>query len=111
VLLEQRIQVKATRFRVPDVTVVDRAQPVEQILTHPPLIVTEVLSRQDTWSRMEERIADYLDFGVANVWVLEPATRRAWTITLEGHRELTTILKAAGSPVAIPLDELFQEFE
>src|SRR6516165_8531047 len=55
-LVEQRIQVRATRFRVPDVTVLDRAQPVEQILTHPPLIVIEILSPQDTWPRMEARI-------------------------------------------------------
>jgi hypothetical protein len=58
---------------------------------------------------MEERIADYLEFGVPNVWVLEPATRRAWTISPEGHRELTSILKAAGTPIAVPLDELFEE--
>jgi Uma2 family endonuclease len=108
-LVEQRIQVRATRFRVPDVTVLDRAQPVEQILTHPPLIVIEILSPQDTWPRMEERIADYLDFGVPNVWVLEPATRRAWAITLEGRRELTTVLEVAGSPIAVRLDQLFQE--
>jgi hypothetical protein len=44
------------------------------------------------------------------VWVLEPATRRAWTITRAG-RELTTILQVAGSHIAIPLDELFQELE
>jgi len=41
---ELRLQVAATRFRVPDVTVLDRAQPVEQIITHPPLAVFDVLS-------------------------------------------------------------------
>jgi putative restriction endonuclease len=41
---ELRLQVAATRFRVADVTVLDRAQPVEQIITHPPLAVFEVLS-------------------------------------------------------------------
>ena len=44
---ELRIQVAATRFRVPDVTVLDRAQPTEQIITKPPLVVFEVLSPED----------------------------------------------------------------
>jgi Uma2 family endonuclease len=108
---ELRVQVSPARFRVPDVTVIDRAQPVEQILTHPPLIVIEVLSPEDTWARMEERIDDYLKFGIPNVWVLEPATRRAWVIRGDGRRELTTTLQVADSPIAVPLDELFQELE
>jgi Uma2 family endonuclease len=110
VVVEQRMQVRPTRFRVPDVTVVDGTQPVEQVLTQPPLIVIEVLSPEDTWARMEERLGDYLSFGIANVWVLEPGTRRAWTVTREG-RELTSILKVAGSPIAVALEELFQELE
>ena len=110
-VVEQRVQVSPTRFRVPDVTVIDGAQPVEQILTHPPLITVEVLSPEDTWARMEERIADYLSFGIANVWVLDPKSRRAWTIMPEGRREVTTVLEVAGSPIAVPLEELFRELE
>jgi Uma2 family endonuclease len=45
---ELRVQVAATRFRVPDVTVLDRSQPIEQIITLPPLAVFEVLSPEDT---------------------------------------------------------------
>ena len=37
VLPELRVQVAATRYRVPDVTVLDRSRPIEQIITHPPL--------------------------------------------------------------------------
>src|SRR5271156_5470426 len=42
-LPELRVHVAATRFRVPDVTVLERSQPKEQIVTHPPLAVFEVL--------------------------------------------------------------------
>ena len=41
---ELRVQVAATRFRVPDVAVLDRDLPIEQIVTRPPLAVFEVLS-------------------------------------------------------------------
>jgi len=35
-------------------------EPGEQILTKPPLICIEILSRDDRMSRLEERIDDYL---------------------------------------------------
>jgi Uma2 family endonuclease len=110
VVVEQRVQVSPTRFRVPDVAVFDRAQSVEQVFTRPPLIVIEVLSPEDTWRRMEERVKDYLDFGVPHVWILDPGPRRAWTATRSGFAE-TRILEVAGSPIAIPLEELFREGE
>ena len=46
VLPELRVQVSRTRYRVPDVVVVDHARPIEQILTYPPVAVFEILSRR-----------------------------------------------------------------
>jgi len=34
-----RVQVGEMRFRAPDVTVLDRDQPIEQVVTHPPIAV------------------------------------------------------------------------
>jgi hypothetical protein len=65
VLPEQRIRISATKFRVPDVCLVSLDQPVEQILTKPPLACIEILSPEDTLRRMQERINDYRAFGVA----------------------------------------------
>jgi len=62
VLPEQRVQVKATRFRVPDVCVVTGDEPREQILTSPPFLCVEILSKDDRMSEMQERIDDYLSF-------------------------------------------------
>ena len=45
---ELRVQVAATRFRVPDVTILDRNQPVEQIVTRAPVAVFEILSPEDS---------------------------------------------------------------
>src|SRR5271157_6074979 len=58
VLPEQRMQVSPTRFRVPDVCLVSADQPVEQILTHPPLACIEILTPEDTMRRMQERVED-----------------------------------------------------
>jgi Uma2 family endonuclease len=69
---ELRIQVAATRFRVPDVTVLDRTQPIEQIITHPPLAVFEVLSPEDTMQRLKRKLEDYRTMGIPEVWVIDP---------------------------------------
>ena len=57
---EQRVQVKARRFRVPDVCVVVGQEPQEQIFTLPPFLCIEILSKDDRMSEMQERIDDYL---------------------------------------------------
>ncbi|HZL70800.1 MAG TPA: Uma2 family endonuclease, partial [Candidatus Limnocylindrales bacterium] len=75
-IVEQRVQVAATRFRIPDVSVLLANQPREPIVTTPPLILIEVLSKDDTLRSMRERVDDYLNFGVQHVWILDPATRR-----------------------------------
>lgn len=69
---ELRVQVSSTRFRVPDVTVLDRAQPVEQIVTHPPLAVFEILSPEETVKRLIRKLADYAAMGIPQIWVVDP---------------------------------------
>jgi Uma2 family endonuclease len=109
VVPEQRVQVKSTRFRVPDICVVLATEPREQILTHPPFLCVEILSKDDTMTTMYERINDYLEFGVPYVWVLDPRTRRAWTFTTGAAREATAgLLETADPAIQVPLNELFQ---
>jgi len=69
---ELRIRVAATRYRVPDVTVVDRNRPIEQIITHPPIAVFEVLSPEDRLQRMKRKLEDYRAMGIPEIWVIDP---------------------------------------
>jgi Uma2 family endonuclease len=69
---EQRVQVSAMRYRVPDVVVFDRGHPVEQILTRPPIAVFEVLSPEDRMSRMMIKLGDYAKMGVQTIRVVDP---------------------------------------
>jgi Uma2 family endonuclease len=71
-LPELRVQVAATRFRVPDVTVLDRNRPIEQIITHPPLAVFEVLSPEDSLQRLKRKLEDYRAMGIPEIWVIDP---------------------------------------
>ncbi len=62
----------ATRYRVPDVTVLDRSRPIEQIITHPPLAVFEVLSPEDSLQRLKRKLEDYRHMGIPEIWVIDP---------------------------------------
>jgi Uma2 family endonuclease len=106
VFVEQRVQVKATRFRVPDICLVAGAEPDEQILTSPPLACIEILSKDDRWSQVQERIDDYLTFGVRYVWVIDPRSRKAYEFTTEGMREVRE-LWMKDPEISVPLEALF----
>jgi Uma2 family endonuclease len=71
---ELRIKVAQTRYRVPDVTVLDRRNKIEQIITKPPIAVFEVLSPEDSHSRLMVKLADYERMGIKTIMVLDPET-------------------------------------
>ena len=104
---EQRVQIKPSRFRVPDVCVVAGAEPDEQILTTPPLVCVEILSPDDRWSRMQEKIDDYLSFGVRHVWVIDPRSRKAYEFTAAGMHEVPE-LRTQNPEIVVPLQALFE---
>ncbi|MBM3748023.1 MAG: Uma2 family endonuclease [Acidobacteria bacterium] len=108
VFLEQRIQLSPTRFRVPDICVVVGPEPQEQIFTQPPFLCVEILSPEDRMSRMQEKIDDYLRFGVRYVWLVNPQSKRAYVYTSEGMTEVKDgVLRTSEPEIAVPLEEVF----
>jgi Uma2 family endonuclease len=69
---ELRVQVTQENYRIPDVTVLDRSLPVEQVITHPPIAVFEVLSPEDTVKRLKYKLAEYASMGIPQIWVVDP---------------------------------------
>jgi Uma2 family endonuclease len=112
VLPEQRVRVSSHQFRVPDLCVLRRDQPIEPVFTQPPLICIEILSKDDRLRDMRERVDEYLNFGVPNVWILDPVLRKAYVCTQSGVQEpVGGILQAAGSTIRVPLAEVFAELD
>jgi Uma2 family endonuclease len=102
-LISLRIQVASNRFRVPDLCAFPRDREIEQIPTTPPLICIEVLSQDDTLLNMQDRVDDYVAFGVPNIWILDPVKRRAYVCSHRDFREPEKgILEVANSPFAFP---------
>jgi Uma2 family endonuclease len=112
VLVEQRIRVAPRRYRIPDISVLDRNQPIEPVFTRPPLICIEILSKDDSLRDMQERVTDYLDLGVPNVWILDPVSRRAYICARGEFREpVGGLLEAPCTAIRIPLAEIFAELD
>ncbi len=108
VYTEQRVQVSATHYRVPDICVIAGPEPQEQIFTSPPFLCIEILSPEDRAAAMQRKIADYLRFGVRYVWVIDPETLQAWVHTASGSWEAeASVLKTDNPDMVVPLPELF----
>jgi Uma2 family endonuclease len=104
VLPEQRVQVSPKRFRVPDVTVIKGPLPSTPILRDPPFLCIEILSRGDSLEEMQDRIDDYLAFGVPHVWVVNPRKLRAFHYTTDGMREAKDgILRTVDPEIEVPI--------
>ena len=83
VLVEQRVQISRSRVRIPDICLV----PVEdhdEVVQSPPALWIEVLSPEDRWSRVQKKLMDVLQFGVATIWIIDPYEREAWMATPAG---------------------------
>ena len=110
IIQEQRLQINARHYRVPDLMILEGVgKPKEQIITRPPLVCIEVLSPEDRMSRMLKKVADYLAFGVRYVWVLDPQTKEAFAYTdLENHEVTDGVLRTENPAIEIPLAEIFE---
>jgi Uma2 family endonuclease len=106
VVVEQRIKVSPTRYRVPDVCVMAK-DPGEEVFTTPPFLCVEVVSPDDQMSRMQEKINDYLRMGVSYVWIVDPYLGKAWTHTNDGSFEAKDgVLRTKNPDIEMPLSDV-----
>lgn len=105
VVPELRVRVSASRVRIPDVCLVSRDLPIEQVITHPPIAVVEILSPEDRVRRYNDRLEDYRSMGVKNIWVLDPATQKGFDWNAGWHE--VERFAAAGTPIFLDVREVF----
>ena len=103
-LTELRMRVGPGRVRIPDVVVTELPLPDEEVFTTPPYLCIEVMSPDDTVAAMQDRLDDYLQFGVTNIWVIDPWKHRGWHVTAEGWATASGgIMRTADGRIALPL--------
>lgn len=107
---ECRVLVAPRRYRIPDIAVT-KQKARGRVLLEPPFLCIEILSPDDRASRLEDKIDDYLNFGVAHIWVIDPQRRSAWSYTREGKREAAAVLTTQDPLMEVAIAGFFQELE
>jgi Uma2 family endonuclease len=109
---ELRTQTRPTRFRVPDVLVVRAGEKFERYVTQPPLIAIEILSPEDSLRDMQAKAAEYRQFGIEHIWVVDPEPRIAYRYTSAALEEVRNgELSVPGTPIRVVLGEMFAELD
>ncbi len=106
---EQRTRVSGSRVRIPDLVLL-HAQAQPDVLIAPPLLIIEILSPDDSYSDLEERVADYLHMGVQSIWVIDPKTRTGRMCSAAGWMTATR-LGIVGTPIYMELATLFASLD
>ncbi len=110
ILTEQRLQVYSDRYRIPDLCVLRNTDPKDLIVSFPPLLCIELLSREDTFIELQDRVGDYVQMGVQNIWAIDPWKRRGYDAGSRGfERAIDGVLQIEGTPILVNLAELFAE--
>jgi Uma2 family endonuclease len=105
-LPELRMQVCLGKIRIPDVVICELPLPDEEVFTLTPYLCVEVMSPEDTTRSMQDRLDDYLAFGVPNVWVIDPWKHCGWSVTASGWAAEPEVMRTSDGRVAMPLAEV-----
>ena len=112
-ITEQRVQVSATHYRIPDVCIVSSSDPIAPILTTPPVLCVEVLSPEDRFQRVILRVREFQQMGVPHIWIIDPESRECWTVDASGGAVpmMEDAFTLPGTPVRVTIADIFDEID
>jgi Uma2 family endonuclease len=111
-VVEQRIRINSSRVRVADFAILRADAPREKVTETPPLICIEIMSPEDRLSRAEQVLADYFAMGVANIWLIDPLRRAAFTFTANGLQKSDALeLTTQDGQIRLSVGELFENLD
>ena len=104
-----RSQTRTTRYRLPDVCVLLSA-PKTRYLLEAAFLAIEILSEDDRMSRMMEKLEEYEQKGVPNIWVIDPRLRTISVYAQGALREIREEVIATDNPrLELTREEIFQQ--
>ncbi len=106
--VELRIKVAPDIYRIPDVAVFAGKLPEKQVPDQPPLVVVEILSKDDRHLDLMQKLEEYRQWGVPNIWVIDPSTKRFSMYTEFGLQNVSS-LALSEYPFQLTPAELFAD--
>ena len=105
---ELRLRLESRVFRVPDVSVFAGQDPKDNVPSSPPLLTIEILSKDDRHHDLMEKLEEYRVWGVPNIWVVDPHSKRLSMYTASGLQNVSS-LALADYPFELTPAELFSD--
>jgi Uma2 family endonuclease len=103
-----RLRLEPLVYRVPDVSVFAGQDPKQSVPSSPPLLVIEILSRDDRHQDLMVKLEDYGVWGVPNIWVVDPHAK-CFSICTERRLQNVSSLALADYPLELTQDTLFTD--
>jgi Uma2 family endonuclease len=71
-------------YRIPDVAVFAGQLPVGPYPSTPPLVAIEIASPDDRLSETLQKFEEYLAWGIANIWLIDPEAKKLYIYDATG---------------------------
>jgi Uma2 family endonuclease len=81
-LPELRVKLGPDVYRLPDISVF-LGEPALDVPDTPPFVVIEILSQDDRYAEVIQKLDEYREWGVPNIWLIDPITKH-----LSAHTDL-----------------------
>ncbi len=91
---EVRMRLSLDDYRIPDISVFAGEEPKQSVPSMPPLLVIEILSKDDRYHDLMEKLEDYRVWGIPNIWVIDPLAKRLSRYTEAGLQNMTSLTLA-----------------
>lgn len=106
---EVRSRTRTTRFRLPDVAA-DLLVRKGRFIAESPFIAIEILSEDDRMTRLTEKLKEYAEWGVPNIWVFDPRTQQMYACENGALVKIEGDVIATGTPrLELTRDEIFRD--
>ena len=73
---ELRVRTGPARYRVVDLAIFQGQAPTERFPSSPPHIVIEIVSPDDRFTKIVEKLDEYHRWGAPHVWLVDPNSRK-----------------------------------
>ena len=91
---ELRLRLEPRVFRIPDISVFGGQAPREDVPSTPPLLVIEIVSKDDRHPNLMQKLDEYRVWGVPNIWVVDPLNKRLALYTALGLQNVSSLALA-----------------
>jgi Uma2 family endonuclease len=105
---ELRLRLEPGVFRIPDISVFGGQPPHENVPSTPPLLAIEILSKDDRHHNLMEKLEEYRVWGVPNIWIVDPLSKR-FAIYTESGLQYVSSLALTDYPLELTQDTLFSD--